>query len=174
MARAAMGRQLVSLINRARPAERNPAHLLFFILFFPHLIAGPIVRATTILAATLLALEEVFGAEKGGEAVLAAIREVKAELGSELQAFYKDHVQTFEGTSEVYKQLIGQHGEADFLESSETLIKKLGGDIQAQGRAMDGSELKAKLDSLYHLEVARNTYTAFAALLDKIAKFQAA
>jgi hypothetical protein len=39
---------------------------------------------------------------------------------------------------------------------------------------MDGPELKAKLDTLYHLEVARNTYTAFSALLDKVGKLQAA
>ena len=31
------------------PAERNPTHLLFFVLFFPHLIAGPIVRASDFL-----------------------------------------------------------------------------------------------------------------------------
>jgi alginate O-acetyltransferase complex protein AlgI len=31
------------------PVERNPAHLLFFVLFFPHLIAGPIVRAKDFL-----------------------------------------------------------------------------------------------------------------------------
>lgn len=30
-------------------AERNPTHLLFFVLFFPHLIAGPIVRAKDFL-----------------------------------------------------------------------------------------------------------------------------
>jgi hypothetical protein len=125
-------------------------------------------------AATLLALEEAFGAEKGGEVVLAAIREMKAELGDQLQSFYKEHVQTFEGTTDVYKQLIGQHGESDFLSSVETMIKKLGGDVQAQGRSMDGPELKAKLDTLYHLEVARNTYSAFSALLDKIGRLQAA
>lgn len=125
-------------------------------------------------AATLLALEDLFGTEPGGDAVLAAVREVKSQLGSSLEQFYKDHVQSFEGTSEVYKQLIGQHGEKDFLDAVETMIKKLGGDVHAQGRAMDGPELKSKLDSLYHLEVARNTYTAFAALLDKLAKFQTA
>jgi alginate O-acetyltransferase complex protein AlgI len=30
-------------------AERNPAHFMLFILFFPHLIAGPIVRARDFL-----------------------------------------------------------------------------------------------------------------------------
>jgi alginate O-acetyltransferase complex protein AlgI len=30
-------------------AERNPVHLLFFVLFFPHLISGPIVRARDFL-----------------------------------------------------------------------------------------------------------------------------
>src|SRR5436305_1575965 len=39
----------VDVYRRRVPAERNPAHLLFFILFFPHLIAGPIVRARTFL-----------------------------------------------------------------------------------------------------------------------------
>ena len=31
------------------PAERNLAHFLLFILFFPHLVAGPIVRARDFL-----------------------------------------------------------------------------------------------------------------------------
>ena len=39
----------VDVYRRQVPAERNPAHLLFFVLFFPHLIAGPIVRARDFL-----------------------------------------------------------------------------------------------------------------------------
>jgi alginate O-acetyltransferase complex protein AlgI len=39
----------VDVFRRRVPAERNPAHLLFFVLFFPHLIAGPIVRAKDFL-----------------------------------------------------------------------------------------------------------------------------
>src|SRR5262249_17974932 len=39
----------VDVYRRKVPAERNPAHLLFFVLFFPHLIAGPIVRARDFL-----------------------------------------------------------------------------------------------------------------------------
>jgi alginate O-acetyltransferase complex protein AlgI len=39
----------VEVFRRRVPAERNPAHLLFFVLFFPHLIAGPIVRARDFL-----------------------------------------------------------------------------------------------------------------------------
>ncbi len=39
----------VEVYRRRVPAERNPAHLLFFVLFFPHLIAGPIVRAKDFL-----------------------------------------------------------------------------------------------------------------------------
>jgi alginate O-acetyltransferase complex protein AlgI len=40
---------IVEVYRRNIPAERNPAHLLFFVLFFPHLIAGPIVRARDFL-----------------------------------------------------------------------------------------------------------------------------
>jgi alginate O-acetyltransferase complex protein AlgI len=39
----------VDVYRRRVPAERNPAHLLFFVLFFPHLISGPIVRARDFL-----------------------------------------------------------------------------------------------------------------------------
>jgi alginate O-acetyltransferase complex protein AlgI len=39
----------VDVYRRQVRAERNPAHLLFFVLFFPHLIAGPIVRAKDFL-----------------------------------------------------------------------------------------------------------------------------
>ena len=39
----------VDVYRRRVPAERNPAHLLFFVLFFPHMLAGPIVRAKDFL-----------------------------------------------------------------------------------------------------------------------------
>jgi D-alanyl-lipoteichoic acid acyltransferase DltB (MBOAT superfamily) len=36
-------------VRRGEPAERNPARFLSFLLFFPHLVAGPILRASTLL-----------------------------------------------------------------------------------------------------------------------------
>lgn len=39
----------VEVYRRRVPAERNLAHFLLFILFFPHLVAGPIVRARDFL-----------------------------------------------------------------------------------------------------------------------------
>jgi alginate O-acetyltransferase complex protein AlgI len=39
----------VDVYRRRVPAERNLAHFLLFILFFPHLVAGPIVRARDFL-----------------------------------------------------------------------------------------------------------------------------
>ena len=39
----------VDVYRRRLPAERNFAHFLLFILFFPHLVAGPIVRARDFL-----------------------------------------------------------------------------------------------------------------------------
>jgi alginate O-acetyltransferase complex protein AlgI len=39
----------VDVYRRRMPAERNLAHFMLFILFFPHLIAGPIVRAKDFL-----------------------------------------------------------------------------------------------------------------------------
>jgi alginate O-acetyltransferase complex protein AlgI len=39
----------VDVYRRRIPAERNLAHFMLFILFFPHLIAGPIVRARDFL-----------------------------------------------------------------------------------------------------------------------------
>src|SRR5690606_4810173 len=39
----------VDVYRRKIPAERNLAHFLLFITFFPHLVAGPIVRARDFL-----------------------------------------------------------------------------------------------------------------------------
>jgi alginate O-acetyltransferase complex protein AlgI len=39
----------IDVYRRKVPAERNLAHFLLFILFFPHLVAGPIVRARDFL-----------------------------------------------------------------------------------------------------------------------------
>src|SRR6185312_8410470 len=39
----------VDVYRRRVPAERNLGHFLLFILFFPHLVAGPIVRARDFL-----------------------------------------------------------------------------------------------------------------------------
>jgi len=39
----------VDVYRRRMPAERSLAHFMLFILFFPHLVAGPIVRAAAFL-----------------------------------------------------------------------------------------------------------------------------
>src|SRR6516164_8528811 len=39
----------VDVFRRRAPAERNLFHFMLFILFFPHLVAGPIVRARDFL-----------------------------------------------------------------------------------------------------------------------------
>src|SRR5262249_6831620 len=39
----------VDVYRRRVPAERNLAHFMLFITFFPHLVAGPIVRARDFL-----------------------------------------------------------------------------------------------------------------------------
>lgn len=37
-------------VRRGQPVERNPIRFATFLLFFPHLVAGPILRASTLLA----------------------------------------------------------------------------------------------------------------------------
>ncbi len=119
-------------------------------------------------SAILLALEELFAAEGTHEGVLEAIREVKAELGEELRDFYENHIKSFEDISEVYEQLLGEYGEEDFLAATDAMITRYGDDLQSQSSSTDSSKVKATVDSLYHLEVARNTYSAFAGLLEKM------
>ena len=119
-------------------------------------------------AALLLALEELFAAEGTNEDLLEAVREVKSQLGEELKDFYQNQVKNYEDVSEVYDQLLGEYGEEDFLKATDTLITRLGSDLQSQGSSVESSKIKSTVDSLYHLEVARNTYQAFAGLMDKM------
>ena len=119
-------------------------------------------------SALLLALEELLAAEGTHEDLLEAVREVKTELGNELQEFYQSQVKNYEDVSEVYEQLLGEYGEEDFLSATESLISRLGDDINAQKSSVENNKVKATVDSLYHLQVARNTYAAFAGLMEKM------
>lgn len=115
----------------------------------------------------LLCLEEMLSAEGADPELLAVVRDVKAELGGDLREFYQQQVKSYEGVTDVYQQLLGEHGEADFLRATELLITRLGNDLSAQGPNLEPAHLKSTIDSLYHLEVARNTYSAFAELSAK-------
>ena len=119
-------------------------------------------------SALLLALEELFAAEGSNEDLLEAVREVKSQLGEELRDFYENQVKSYEDITEVYDQLLGEYGEDDFLKATDSLITRLGSDLQSQGSSVEGPKIKSTVDSLYHLEVARNTYSAFANLMDKM------
>ena len=119
-------------------------------------------------AGVLLALEELFSADGANSDLLEAIREVKAELGTELKSFYQNNIKSYEGVTEVYDQLLGEHGEEDFLAATDSLITRLGEDLQMEGTNADSTKIKSTVDSLYHLEVARNTFTSFANLMLKM------
>ncbi|MBI1247970.1 hypothetical protein GC197_09040 [bacterium] len=122
----------------------------------------------TFESAMLLALEELFVSEGNSPELVASIREVKSALGEELRNFYQEHVKTYEDVSEVYQKLLGEFGDEDFMKATDMLITRLGSDLQSQGNTADSNRIKATVDSLYHLEVARNTYSAFAGLIDRM------
>ena len=122
----------------------------------------------TSTAGVLLALEELFSTEPPENGVLEAIRQVKSEVGKELRSFYQETVKTCKDLSEVYDQLLGEYGEKDFLSATDSLITRLGEDLQAEGTSVDSNKVKATVDSLYHLEVARNTFSSFAGLVNKM------
>ena len=116
----------------------------------------------------LLALEEMLAAEGGHDDLLAAVREAKAAIGAELQDFYQEQVKSFDDVTDVYAQFLGDHSDEDFLDATGAMITRLGDDLQAQGGTVEPSRVKATVDTLYNLEVARNAYMSFASLVDKM------
>lgn len=116
----------------------------------------------------LLALEELFSTEPTDNGVLDAIRQVKSELGHELRDFYHDTVKSYGDVNDVYEQLLGDYGEEDFLTATDAMIARLGKDLHAEGTSVDANKVKSTVDSLYHLEVARNTFTSFAKLVNNV------
>ena len=119
-------------------------------------------------SAALLFLEEALVAEGGHDELLAAVRQVKTELGNELKDFYQNQVKSYEGVSEVYENLLGEYGEQDFMNGIDTLIRRLGNDLQGQGSRMEPAAVKSTVDSLYFLEVAKNTHETFDKLVKKM------
>ena len=119
-------------------------------------------------AALLLALEEHFAADGSSDELLSAVREAKAEFGEQLKDFYKQEVQAYNGVNDVYDSLLGAQEGEDFMAAADVLISRLGNDLNGQGRKMEPAQLNTTLDSLYHLEVAKNTFEAFTELAEKM------
>jgi alginate O-acetyltransferase complex protein AlgI len=81
----------VDVYQRRIRAERNPIHLLFFILFFPHLIAGPIVRARDFLPQIRRSKRWSWGRlQLGGEYFLLGL--LKKWVVADQLAYYADPV----------------------------------------------------------------------------------
>ena len=116
----------------------------------------------------LLALEEVLVAEGGNDELLAAVREAKSNLGTELQDFYNKQVKDYGSINDVYKELLGDHDEKEFLEATNSMIHQLGSELQNQGTNADKNRTKSIVDSLYNLEVAKNLFTGCHSLLEKL------
>ncbi len=116
----------------------------------------------------LLFLEEAFSTDAADADVLATVRQVKEEVGAQLQGFVRDELPAFEGLGEVYSSLAGQSSPQEFMAAAETLIRKLGGDVHAQGSSVELVQLKSTLDTLYHLELARNTFSTFNDLTNRM------
>ena len=116
----------------------------------------------------LLALEELLKAEGGHEELLAAVQQAKTSLGTELKDFYQNHIQVYENVSDVYANLLGDYSESDFLNATETMIRRFGQDLQSQGTDADRNRIKATVDSLYHLEIAKNLFSNCATLMEKL------
>ncbi len=81
----------VDVYRRQVRAERNPAHLLLFVLFFPHLLAGPIVRARAFLPQVRRSKRWSWARfQLGGEYFLRGV--LKKWVVAEQLAFYADPV----------------------------------------------------------------------------------
>ncbi len=116
----------------------------------------------------LLALEELFSAEGADDELLEVLRDLKSDLGEDLQSFYKDTIKTTSDMGQVYDQMLGEYGETEFMEATDTLMTKLGEDLQAEGSSVDPAKIKATVDALFNLQVARNTFSAFAKLFQRM------
>ena len=69
---------------------------------------------------------------------------------------------------QVYDQMLGEYGETEFMEATDTLMTKLGEDLQAEGSSVDPAKIKATVNALFNLQVARNTFSAFAKLFQRM------
>lgn len=118
-------------------------------------------------ADVLMALEEALALD-GADELLDIVSDLQSELGHELKDFFKDTVKTTSDMGQVYGDLLGEFGEADFEAATDRLMTKLGEDLQGETSNVDPAKIKATVDALYNLQVARNTFGQFAKLLQRM------
>ena len=96
----------------------------------------------------------------------------RPDLGSvaELRDFYRQSVVGYTNLNQAYDAIMTRYGAERFGEAVDFLITSLGHDVGAHEPSKDAAELKATLDDLYFVQVARNSYESFGGLLGKMSK----
>jgi type III secretion protein W len=96
----------------------------------------------------------------------------RPDLGTlpELREFYRQSVVGYANLNQAYDAIMTRYGSARFSEAVDFLITSLGHDVGSHEPSRDAAELKATLDDLYFVQVARNSFEAFGGLLGKMQK----
>jgi type III secretion system YopN/LcrE/InvE/MxiC family regulator len=117
-------------------------------------------------------LEEEHGPEIRAALNVSAAAAERPDLGAvgELRDLYRLTVVGYTGISQAYDAIMSRYGAERFPEAVDLLIGSLGRDIASHEPSRDAAELKATLDDLYFVQVARNSIESLNGLIGKMRK----
>jgi len=117
-------------------------------------------------------LEEEAGPEIRAALNVSAHAAERPDLGTvaELRDFYRQSVVGYTTLGQAYDSIMSRYGPERFGEAVDFLITSLGRDVSAHEPSRETAELKATLDDLYFVQVARNSVENIRGLLGKMAK----
>ena len=117
-------------------------------------------------------LEQEHGPEIRAALNVSAHAAQRPDLGSvaELRDFYRQSVVGYSSLGQAYDAIMSRYGAERFGEAVDFLITSLGHDVSSHEPSKEATELKATLDDLYFVQVARNSFENFNGLVSKMIK----
>ncbi len=98
-----------------------------------------------------------------------AIRFEQLDGPQNLRDFYRETILAFEDVTEAHSSILARYGESNFDAAAEFLIHAVGDDLSSAGPSMEPRQLKATMDNLYMVQVARNVHVQLDGLFQKMA-----
>lgn len=92
------------------------------------------------------------------------------ELGSvqDLRDFYRQLVLGFSDVGQAHAAIVERYGAERFPQATEFLISSIGAEIRSLSPSLEPNRLKAVMDDLFHLQMARNVQSSVGDLLGKL------
>ncbi len=163
-----------SLRQMLREQFADVSHQYAALMFLDELLSdsGEVPEVLAEIRELRSTLDQQHGSEirAGLNVTGVAVRFEKLDGPQNLRDFYRETVLAFDDVAVAHERILGRYGAAHFELAAEFLIHAVGEDLSSEGPSVDPRKLKATVDNLYAVQVARNVHNQLEDLIARVSE----